>query len=212
MIHRYVIVGAGPAGVIAAETLRTTDPDADITLIGDEPERPYSRMAIPYLLTEKIGEDGTHLRKGHDHYDSKGIRVLRDRVEHVDAQKKRLTLKSGGAMDYDKLLVCTGSRAVRPPVPGFDLPGVHTCWTLEDARNIARLAEKGAKVVLVGAGFAAALAAGLGKPARPASCSTRRWAPMRERATSTCASRARPRPNSRRWASTAGARPGPGAS
>ncbi|MFO1360316.1 NAD(P)/FAD-dependent oxidoreductase [Plasticicumulans sp.] len=153
MIHRYVIVGAGPAGVIAAETLRTTDPDADITLIGDEPERPYSRMAIPYLLIEKIGEEGTHLRKGNDHYDSKGIRVLRDRVEKVDAKTKRLTLKSGGAMDYDKLLVCTGSRAVRPPVPGFDLPGVHTCWTLEDARNIARLAEKGAKVVLVGAGF-----------------------------------------------------------
>mgnify|MGYP000057590552 CR=1 FL=1 len=54
--------------------------DKDITLIGDEPERPYSRMAIPYLLTEKISEEGTHLRKGHDHYDSKGIRVLRDRV------------------------------------------------------------------------------------------------------------------------------------
>jgi len=46
----HVIVGAGPAGVIAAETLREADSSASITLIGNEPEPPYSRMAIPYLL------------------------------------------------------------------------------------------------------------------------------------------------------------------
>ena len=44
----YVIIGNGPAGVIAAETLRKGDPQGSITLIGDEPEPPYSRMAIPY--------------------------------------------------------------------------------------------------------------------------------------------------------------------
>ncbi|TCO80385.1 pyridine nucleotide-disulfide oxidoreductase [Plasticicumulans lactativorans] len=152
-MNRYVIVGAGPAGVIAAETLRDTDPAGDVTLIGDEPERPYSRMAIPYLLIGKIGEEGTHLRKAQTHYDSRGIRVLRDRVERVDAGARRLFLASGGAMDYDRLLVCTGSRPLRPPVPGIDLPGVHTCWTLDDARHIAARAAPGARVVLVGAGF-----------------------------------------------------------
>ena len=49
----YVIAGAGPAGVIAAETLRKTNPDSEIILIGDEPEPPYSRMAIPYLLARR---------------------------------------------------------------------------------------------------------------------------------------------------------------
>ena len=44
---QHIIIGAGPAGVIAAETLRKADPDAGITIIGDEPEPPYSRMAIP---------------------------------------------------------------------------------------------------------------------------------------------------------------------
>jgi hypothetical protein len=52
---RHVIVGNGPAGVIAAETLRAQRPDDDITLVGDEPEPPYSRMAIPYLLPGDIG-------------------------------------------------------------------------------------------------------------------------------------------------------------
>ena len=43
----YVVVGAGPAGVVAAETLRKADADSEIVLIGNEPEPPYSRMAIP---------------------------------------------------------------------------------------------------------------------------------------------------------------------
>ena len=56
-------------------------------------------------------------------------------------------------MNYDKLLIATGSRPVAPPIPGMDLPGIHPCWTLADARNIAKLAKPGAKVVLMGAGF-----------------------------------------------------------
>ena len=62
MTH-HVILGAGPAGVIAAETIRKQDPQAEITLIGDEPEPPYSRMAIPYLLIGNVKEEGTYLRK-----------------------------------------------------------------------------------------------------------------------------------------------------
>jgi len=150
---RYAIIGAGPAGVIAAETLRKTDPQGEITLIGDEPEPPYSRMAIPYLLIEKIDEAGTHLRHQPEHYQKRGITVLQDRVTAVDPGAHRLTLQSGGGMDYDRLLVATGSRPFMPPVEGIDSPGVHSCWTLEDARHILQRAQPGAKVVLVGAGF-----------------------------------------------------------
>ena len=69
----YVIIGAGPAGVIAAETLRKIDPAGVVTLVGDEPEPPYSRMAIPYLLAEDVGEDGTHLRHGAGHFEGLDI-------------------------------------------------------------------------------------------------------------------------------------------
>ena len=58
MAH-HVILGAGPAGVIAAETIRKHAPQDRITLVGDEPEPPYSRMASPYLLMGKVGEAGT---------------------------------------------------------------------------------------------------------------------------------------------------------
>ena len=56
---KHVILGNGPAGVIAAETLRKHRPrPTKSSLIGDEPEPPYSRMAIPYLLMGNIGEEG----------------------------------------------------------------------------------------------------------------------------------------------------------
>ena len=58
MTH-HVILGAGPAGVIAAETLRSLAPGDAITIVGDEREPPYSRMAIPYLLMGNIDERGT---------------------------------------------------------------------------------------------------------------------------------------------------------
>jgi NADPH-dependent 2,4-dienoyl-CoA reductase/sulfur reductase-like enzyme len=150
---RYVIVGAGPAGVIAAETLRRRDPQGEITLLGDEPGEPYSRMAIPYFLTGKIGEDGTRLRKTRDHYKNLGIRILAGRATGIALSKRELTLADGGTLSFDKLLVATGASAIKPPVPGLDLPGVHNCWTLPDARAIASRARKGAEVVLIGAGF-----------------------------------------------------------
>ena len=149
----HVIVGAGPAGVIAAETLRKVDSDAKITLLGDEPEPPYSRMALPYYLIDKVGESGTHLRHTNGHFSNLNIEVRQERVETVKPAEKKLALKGGGEMSYDKLLIATGSSPMTPPIPGIELDRVHNCWTLEDARKIASLASPGAKVVLIGAGF-----------------------------------------------------------
>ena len=150
---QHIIIGAGPAGVVAAETLRKADPDADITIIGDEPEPPYSRMAIPYYLMENIGEAGTYLRDPDQHFKSQNIEVVQQRVDKIDAGAKQISLDDGGARAYDKLLIATGSHPVSPPIPGLDLPQVHSCWTLEDARNIIKLAQPGSNVVLIGAGF-----------------------------------------------------------
>jgi NADPH-dependent 2,4-dienoyl-CoA reductase/sulfur reductase-like enzyme len=150
---KHVIIGAGPAGVIAAETLRATDPQASVTVVGDEPEPPYSRMAIPYLLTGGVGEEGTYLRHGAGHYEKLAVDLRTDRVTRVHAKDARVALESGGHLDYDRLLIASGSHAVRPPITGMDLPGVENCWTLADARRIAEGARKNARVVLMGAGF-----------------------------------------------------------
>ena len=150
---RHVVIGAGPAGVIASETLRKLDPTADIKLIGDEPEPPYSRMALPYLLTDNINEAGTYLRKADQYFENENIHIVKDRVSSVASDTKTIKLDKGGEVAFDKLLIATGSHPVSPPIPGIDSKGVHSCWTMEDARNIIRLAQPGSDVVLMGAGF-----------------------------------------------------------
>ncbi|MDO9147536.1 MAG: FAD-dependent oxidoreductase [Hydrogenophaga sp.] len=150
----HVILGAGPAGVIAAETLRKHAPHDRITIVGDENEAPYSRMAIPYLLIGKVGEEGTHLRHSAGHFEALNIQVFRGvRATVLDSAKRTLALSDGNTLAFDKLLIATGSSPATPPIPGINGPGVHSCWTLADARAIANLAQPGAKVLQMGAGF-----------------------------------------------------------
>src|SRR5665811_1890047 len=152
MTH-HLILGAGPAGVIAAETIRKHAPMDSITIIGDEAEPPYSRMAIPYLLMGNIVEAGTYLRQSPTHFSDLKIKVLPGRVKTVQAATKHVVLENGESIQFDTLLVATGSHPVHPPIPGIDSAGVHTCWTLADARAIMALAKPGARVLQLGAGF-----------------------------------------------------------
>jgi len=150
---KHLIIGNGPAGVIAAETLRKADAEAEVVLVGDEDAPPYSRMAIPYLLMGRIAEQGSYLRKEAGHFERLGIAMLRGRAERLDTAAHMVTLADGTKLSYDRLLIATGSHPVRPPVSGIDLPGVHTCWTLADARSIIELAKPGSRVLQMGAGF-----------------------------------------------------------
>ncbi len=149
----HVILGAGPAGVIAAETIRKHAPADTITLVGDEGEPPYSRMAIPYLLIGNVKETGTYLRKSLTHYNDLRIDQVPGRATSVDTTARTVTLDNGTKLGFDKLLIATGSQPVRPPISGMDSPGVHPCWTLENARAIMALAKPGARVLQMGAGF-----------------------------------------------------------
>ena len=150
---RHVIIGAGPAGVVAAETLRRVDPSSDIFMLGDEPEPPYSRMAIPYLLAGNVAESGTHLRHGEAHFEQLAIDLRQDRVRRVDPANRIAILSNGHEIAYDRLLIATGAHAVKPPIEGMDSEGVENCWTLADARRILAGAKPGSRVVLMGAGF-----------------------------------------------------------
>ena len=149
----HIIIGAGPAGVIAAETIRKHAPRDDITMIGDEPEAPYSRMAIPYLLVGNIQEQGTHLRKSAAHFENSRIKVVNASVDSAQAATKTIALSNGQKLTYDRLLIATGSTPLRPPIPGIDLPGIYSCWTLADARAIMAKIKPGSKVLQMGAGF-----------------------------------------------------------
>ena len=150
---RHVIIGAGPAGVVAAETLRRVSPASEIIVLGDESEPPYSRMALPYLLAEHVGESGTYLRHGDAHFEKLGIDVRQARVSRVDTANRIAILSHGREIAYDRLLIATGAHPIKPPIEGIDSEGIENCWTLADARRILAGAKPGDRVVLMGAGF-----------------------------------------------------------
>ena len=154
---KYVIIGAGPAGVRAAETLRHEDATGDITLVSGEPGEPYARMAIPYILTGRIDENGAHQRRHSDHFERLKIHYLNRKAvrTHAGPNGGTVDLDDGSSLDYDRLLVATGSSPSLPPIPGTDLEGCVTCWTLDDARVIAAQLKPGVRVVMMGAGFVA---------------------------------------------------------
>ncbi|MER2606230.1 MAG: FAD-dependent oxidoreductase [Siculibacillus sp.] len=150
---KHVILGNGPTGVVAAETIRRKRPNDEIVIVGDEHERPYSRMAIPYLLEGKIAESGTLLRHDRDHWEHARIGLVEARATSIDSSARVVRLSNGSSLPYDRLLLATGSKPVRPPIPGMDLPRVVSCWTLEDARAIRDFLRPGARVLQMGAGF-----------------------------------------------------------
>lgn len=152
-ILRHVIIGNGPAGVIAAEALRAQCPADAVTLVGDEPDPPYSRMAIPYLLIGNIDESGTWLRKVANHFARLRIALRQAAATGIDTQARSVTLSDGVSLPYDRLLLATGSSPAAAPIPGIELPGVLSCWTLADARSIARAVQPGTRVLQLGAGF-----------------------------------------------------------
>ena len=150
---RHVILGNGTAGVIAAETIRKNAPQDDILLVGDEPGLPYSRMAIPQWLSGEIGEAAVRLKREQDFFTRQRIDLVTGRAQHISGRTRTVKMDDGGVIPFDTLLIATGATPRRPPIPGIDLPGVHACWTLDDARRIAALARPNARVVLIGAGF-----------------------------------------------------------
>ncbi|MES2944766.1 MAG: FAD-dependent oxidoreductase, partial [Pseudomonadota bacterium] len=152
MTH-HLILGAGPAGVIAAETIRKHAPQDNITIVGNEAEPPYSRMAIPYLLMGNIDERGTYLRKNDAHFADLKVDVVFAQAQRIDVAARTVALSNGQTLAFDRLLIATGSHPSRPPIPGIGSEGVHSCWTLQDARNIMALAQPGARVLQMGAGF-----------------------------------------------------------
>ena len=150
--NRIVIVGASLAGGTAALALREHGYGGDLTLIGAETARPYERPPLSKALL--IGErDEPDWVGGEQPLSDRGIDVLRDTVVTRISPAEHTVTAGGTEHRYDKLVLATGSRARRLDLPGFDLPGVCTLRTLDDAWNLRERISRGTRVVVVGAGW-----------------------------------------------------------
>jgi 3-phenylpropionate/trans-cinnamate dioxygenase ferredoxin reductase subunit len=149
-----VIVGAGLAGAKAAEALRDEGFDGDVVLVGDEPERPYERPPLSKaLLLEKAPRDSAYV---HDAgwYAAHDVDLRTSaRAIAIDRAARVVTLADGSAVAYDALLLATGARPRRLPVPGADHADLLYLRTLADSDRIAEATVDGAELVVVGAGW-----------------------------------------------------------
>ena len=151
---KYLIVGGSAAGMAAAHTIRAHDPAGRITLVTEEANQPYYRPMIPYLVSgEKTPGDMD--MAGFGPFTQPDIEIRTStRVKGVDPGNLQALLENGQTIVYEKLLLATGSRPYIPPeIEGTGAPGVFALRTLEDARNMAKQAEKTRRAVLLGGGL-----------------------------------------------------------
>lgn len=149
-----VIVGAGLAGGNAAVTLRDEGWRGRIVLVGTEPGIPFGRP--PLSKTYLRGEEdlSAWYVKPADWYGNHDIELRTGpSVRQVDPVRKQVRLDSGAALDYDKLVLCTGGRNKPLPVSGASLPGIYHLRTVAECEAIRQVAQPGAHVVVVGMGF-----------------------------------------------------------
>jgi len=154
MARRHLIIGGGTAGMNAIRTIREEEAErSTITLVSAE--KPYSRMVLPYYLDRSIAESHVFTATARVLADWGVTTQLGKRASALDTKANVCTLDDGTTVEYDDCLIATGSSAVRAPVPGAEGPGVHSFWTLDQARGVLAQIQPGSHVVMVGAGFIA---------------------------------------------------------
>ena len=150
----FVIVGASLAGGTAAATLRQEGFDGDVILIGKEPHPPYERppLSKQYLRGEVPFEKALVRPTGF--YEANAIDTwFGEAATHIDPGDRKVELASGRSVRYDKLLIATGVRNRRPPIPGLNLPNVFDLRSVDDANALRTQTVSGRRAAVVGMGF-----------------------------------------------------------
>jgi 3-phenylpropionate/trans-cinnamate dioxygenase ferredoxin reductase component len=152
--NSVVIVGASLAGAKAAETLRSEGFDGRVTLLGEEPVRPYERppLSKAYLRGE-VGFDAAAVHAA-DFYEANDIELRSSTtVVAIHSEAADVELVSGERVGYDRLLLTTGAAPRRLTVPGSDLEGVLYLRSVADSDAVRGAVETSVPIVVIGAGW-----------------------------------------------------------
>ena len=169
---RILIVGAGHAGGTAASLLRQLGWTGPVTLVGEEPVAPYQRPPLSKAWLKGEADAASLALRPESFYAEHRIELrLAARAERIERTGSggEVRLADGEALTYDRLILATGSRARRIPLPGLELEGVLELRTAADADRLKAVLKAGARLAVVGGGYigleAAASARALGAEA-----------------------------------------------
>ena len=149
--RRIVIIGNGITGVTAARHLRKRGDD-HITIVSAETEHGFSRPALMYIFMGDLTFEDTKLYED-DFWAKNRIDLRRGWVEGIDTARKNLRLSDGATLDYDALVLGTGSSSARFGWPGQDLDGVQGLYSYQDMETLERNVGRAKRAVIVGGGL-----------------------------------------------------------
>jgi len=150
---KIIIIGAGIAGVSAAESVRKASAESSITLISCEQCNPYYRLNLTRHLAGEI-DSAELMIHPEGWYQGQRIDLLSGQhVETISPDSKTVELDDGTSLPYDRLILAMGSHPFVPPIPGTDLNGVFTLRTADDSDRIIQQLERGVPCVCIGGGI-----------------------------------------------------------
>jgi NAD(P)H-nitrite reductase large subunit len=154
---RYLLIGNGASGTYAAETIRKTDAEGEITLLTNEPYPLYNRVALPPFLRDEARREKVFLRTPEQHA-QKGIKLLVETpIVALDTTERVATAADGKIFPYDRLLVATGGRPNPLRVPGVtpDIQGIYNFQYWDDATAIRERINTSRHAVVIGGSYIA---------------------------------------------------------
>jgi nitrite reductase (NADH) large subunit len=152
--RRLIVIGNGMAGMRAVEELLALAPETyDITVFGAEPHGNYNRVLLSPLLAGDKRADEIVLHAP-EWYAEQGITLhIGDPVISIDRRRRMVRSLAGRELQYDRLLLATGSRPIVLPIPGADLEGVVTFRDLADVDVMVRAARTYRRAAVIGGGL-----------------------------------------------------------
>src|SRR3954451_900672 len=152
--ERLVVVGNGMAGMRTGEELLARAPDRyDVTVIGAEPHPNYNRILLSSVLAgdKSVADIVINPREW---YEARNIRLIAGNpATAIHSAAKLVTLASGEAVGYDRLLLATGSKPLAPPIPGLGLPGVRAFRDIDDVEAMIAASTEHRRAVVIGGGL-----------------------------------------------------------
>lgn len=151
--RQILIVGNGAAGLSAAKAARAQDPEAEITMFGEDNRLPYYRLRLCEYIGKSVDYDGLEISNG-EWFEKNRIRVeLSEKITAIDVTAKKIS-SNDKEYSYDSLVLATGSKPIIPSsIKGKELSGIHTIWTCEDIVEINKSLINAKKAVIIGGGL-----------------------------------------------------------
>jgi len=157
--RRLVVLGAGVAGLTAAEEARRRAPKADITLVSKEDGLPYFRLNLTRLLADEIAAQDLQMQPA-AWFAEQRVELIHDTAAGIDRQKRQVQLESGRTLEYDRLVIATGAHPFVPPMVGATRTGVSALRTRADVQALLERGKPGGRAVCLGGGVLGLEAAG----------------------------------------------------